>query len=180
MGAAAADFLRNAVLREVERVDEALVGAGFFHGVEVFTLEVFDERDLARLGVVVFAHERRDLFEAGEFRGAPAAFAGDELVAVRGFPHEDGLEDAVGRDARAELLERGLVEVRARLEAVLVNVEHRDLEHAVRLRLEDGLLVEKCPEAFASEAAVFSAHVSAPPLRVLGRPLRPSNACRSR
>ena len=61
--------------------------------------------------------------EPGLLRGAPAALAGDELVAVRAErPDEDRLEDAVLADRRRELVERVGVEDHPRLLRVRLDV----------------------------------------------------------
>ena len=64
---------------------------------------------------------------AGLLRGAPAAFAGDELKAAAGLrPYQDGLHDAVGGDGGGELGELRLVELGAGLEGVAVDLIDRD------------------------------------------------------
>ena len=65
--------------------------------------------------------------EPGQLGGAPAALAGDELVAVRSDrADEDGLQDAMLADRRGELVERLLVEGQARLLGVRLDVVDRD------------------------------------------------------
>ena len=63
----------------------------------------------------------------GDPRGAPAALAGDQLVAaVVERADEDRLEDAVLADRRGQLVERRLVEGQARLLRVGVDVVDLD------------------------------------------------------
>ena len=65
--------------------------------------------------------------EAGLLRRAPAALAGDELVAVRpDRSDEDRLQDAVLADGGGQLVERLLVEGQARLLRVGLDVVDRD------------------------------------------------------
>ena len=188
MRAAAADFFRNLVLRQAEAADEALIGARFFHRVEVFALEVFDQRNLARLGVAVLAHDGRDFRESRELCRAQTALARDELIASLGIrqpPHEHGLEHAIRLDRGFEVFERRLVEIRARLVAVRADVRDGEFLHAVffrhgRSRRDMCAAAKECPEALSPEAAMLIAHVSAPPSQVPCRPARPSNACRRR
>ena len=69
-------------------------------------------------------------------RGARTAFAGDQLVlAVRKATHDRRLDDPVGTDRIAKLLERILIEVGARLPRATLDVERHDLHHSTsRLR----------------------------------------------
>ena len=83
--------------RERELVDELAVGARRLDRVEVLALEVLDERELELLAIGELADDRRDALQAGEPRGADAALAGDELVAVDRLGDEDRLDHAVLR-----------------------------------------------------------------------------------
>ena len=92
-----------------ELVDQLAVGVRLLDRVEVRALEVLDERQLELLAIGELADDRRDALQAGQPRGADAALAGDELVAVEGLGDEDRLDDAVLADARGERLELGFV-----------------------------------------------------------------------
>ena len=73
-------------LREVELVGEAPVGERLFDRVQVLALDVLDERHLEQPLLVAAGDvpdDDRHLEEAGVLRGAPAALAGDDLVAGR-------------------------------------------------------------------------------------------------
>ena len=63
-------------------VDHPVVHRRLLEGRQILALEVLDDRDLQRRVVVDLLDERLDRCQAGLFRGAPAALAGDELVAV--------------------------------------------------------------------------------------------------
>ena len=73
---------------QVEFVDQALQRLRLFERVEVFALDVLDQRHREHGAVVGhLAHDRRDFVQAGELRRAPAALAGDDLVARRARRH---------------------------------------------------------------------------------------------
>ena len=76
-----ADGVGDLLLREMEFVRESAVGVRFLHRVEIFALEVFDERGGEQPIVRDVADDDRHLEKAGALRRAPAAFAGDDLVA---------------------------------------------------------------------------------------------------
>src|SRR5206468_3943498 len=91
--------------------------------------------------------------QAGELRGAPAPFAGDDLKPIADPPHYDRLDDAIGLDRLRELLEPGLVDVAAWLEFIR--------REAVDVRLDSGgrpwwrQVRNQCAEAFTECGAFF-------------------------
>ena len=112
---ASPDALGDSLLGEPELLDELPVGEGLVDRVEIGALDVLDERELELVPIGELAHQGGDALEAGEASRADTSLPGDELVAVDGLGHEDGLEDAVLADARAERLEAGVVDAVARL-----------------------------------------------------------------
>ena len=74
--------LRRLLVGETEIGDQALDALRFFERIEVFALDVLDQRHRGGGLVVDIAHQHRDLVQAGQLRRAEAAFAGDDLVAV--------------------------------------------------------------------------------------------------
>ena len=88
---------------QAEFVDQPLQPLGFFQRIEVFALDVLDQRHGQRLLIRNVADENRYFGQVGLLGGPPTAFAGDDLVAfgarclVDGA-HQDGLHDALGLD----------------------------------------------------------------------------------
>jgi hypothetical protein len=108
-------------------VDHPVVHRRLFEGRQVLALEVLDDRDLERGVVVDLFDQRLDRREARLLRGAPAAFAGDQLVAVLAErSDEDRLQNAVLADRIRELMEGSLVEDRPRLVRVRLDPIERD------------------------------------------------------
>src|SRR5687767_5371208 len=99
---------------------ELVIGVRLFDRVQVFALDVLDERNLQ--GVAVgerLFDDDRDHSKAGLLRGAEAALAGDEAVfVVAGTGDDEGLDDAVLANAAGEVLDRGVVEGPPRLVGV--------------------------------------------------------------
>ena len=80
-------------------VGQPCVTEGFFDGVEVAALKVFNKGKFQYLAVFGLADEDRQLADAGKLGGAPAAFSGNDfVVAAGGGPHDEGLEDALATD----------------------------------------------------------------------------------
>ena len=129
--AGAPDGLGGLLVGHAELVDEALDAAGLFEGVEVFPLDVLDEGHRQRRLVGDVPHQAGHLGEAGDLGGTPAAFAGDDFVALCveepalgpfQAPHQDRLHHALGLDRGGELFEgarvhagTGLVSARLQL-----------------------------------------------------------------
>ena len=59
---------------------QALECARLLDGIQIFALDIFDERELERLLVADFAQHSRHAQKLRALRGAPSALAGDQLV----------------------------------------------------------------------------------------------------
>ena len=81
-GAAASDALRDLLLRETVRFHQVREAHRFFERIEVFALQVLDDRDFERFAIVGVAHERRNRREPRRDGRAPTPFARDQFVAV--------------------------------------------------------------------------------------------------
>ena len=178
--AAAADLLREHLLRQLEILHEEGVGLCLLDDVEVLTLDVLDQGDLTDLGIVIFSHKCRYFFKSCFASGAQAALTRDELIALlRQAPDDQGLQDAVLADGLAEILERRLVEILARLIAVGPDLIGRDLLHLI-LRRRDLAVLQERAESFAEAAVSLTHHAPSPLLPASCKCPFPWNACRSR
>src|SRR5712691_388181 len=118
MTAAFADGFGDAGLAVAKFTREAAIGLGLFERREVFTLQVFDQRDFERFRIAELAADDRDLVQPNPLRGAPAPLAGDQLEIRRPVgarPHQERLDDALLADRLREPVEFGLGEHSARL-----------------------------------------------------------------
>ncbi len=82
VAAALADDLGQLLLAVVEALDQLAIARRLFDGVEVGALHVLDDGELEDLLVVELAHDDRHRVQPGLLRRAPAALAGDDLVAA--------------------------------------------------------------------------------------------------
>ena len=117
-------------MRQVEVLDQLLVGGGFLEGVQFLTLDVLDDRLLEDRGVVGVADDRGDGLESDPPGRAPPPLARDELEPVALLPDEHGLEDPHFADRLGQRGERLLVEVLAGLLRVGPDRGGRDLLQA--------------------------------------------------
>ena len=100
------------------RFAQRLQGFGFFHGVEVFPLQVFHEGHGHGFLVGVLRDDDGHFRETGHAGRSPAAFTGHDFVALRHAgqqAHQKRLNDALISDGRRQLAEGVVVEVFAGL-----------------------------------------------------------------
>ncbi len=137
MGAALADAGGEAVLGPAEAFDQRVIGLRLVDRVEVGALDVLDDADLEQRKFVDVFDDGRNVGEPGHARGAPAAFAGDDLILARLFrigAHEDRLEDAFGLQRFRKLAQFAVIEAAARLGRVAADQVERDLVRSFRRR----------------------------------------------
>ena len=91
-------------------------GARLFDRVEVFALEVLDERELQHVLIGRFADNDRRLRQPRPLRRPPAAFASDEFKLVAALAGDQRLDDPVLFDRGDEFIEMVVAENGARLE----------------------------------------------------------------
>ncbi len=118
-GAGTAHGVGRFLVGHAEVIDQAAQGGGFLQRVEVFALDVLDQRHGHGDFVRHVPDDRRYALDARDLGGAPAAFAGDQLefaLAVLQRPHDHRLHHALGADRVGQFGQFLLVEYRARLE----------------------------------------------------------------
>ena len=85
-------------------------------GVQVFALQIFDERQLQHRAVVRLAGDDGNLRQIQKLRRAPAAFAGDQFKKTATLAHDERLDDALFADGIGQFAQRLVGEILARLE----------------------------------------------------------------
>src|ERR1700730_11050242 len=133
-GTVLAGALGNRFLRELEFVHEPLKSPCRFNGVQVFSLDVFDQRHFQRKLIWNIADNCRDFGQPGTLSRAPAAFASDQLKTRPNGANNQRLNDAAGLNRAGELVESLLPETCARLKRAGIDEISVDLERATGLR----------------------------------------------
>ena len=148
-------------LRMTELVEQPLIGLRFLDRVEILPLDILQQRDLQRLAVAIVADDDGDFVQPRALRRAPAAFASHDLIIVAVRADDDRLDHPALRDGSGEFLERGFVEMAARLAGVRGDRADRDHPHraacgAVRggIALITRDIAQQGVEAAAQPAAV--------------------------
>lgn len=103
----------------------------FFDGVEVFALNVFDQRGLLTLDIIPLAHDGGNRRKIGQSGGAPAAFARDDGIAPIVPRDENRRDHAVMADGLGQREQRVVVKLFARLITVRVDIPDGDFRHSV-------------------------------------------------
>ena len=126
MAARFVDKFGDFLLREPVALGQPVVCACFFDRIEIFTLEIFDQRQRGDLTLVKLADDGRDFVNFGALRSAPAAFPSHELEAIAPeWPHHDGLDHPARSDRAGEVIERGFIEMAPRLVWMWFDIGHR-------------------------------------------------------
>ena len=122
-----ADTLSDFVVFQAVFRCEPVVCTRLVDWVQVFALDVFDERDQERLAVGERADDRRDRVEPGLPGREEATLAGDKLVPICGGSKKDRLEHTSLADRIGELFDRRGVELRPGLGWVARDLRERNV-----------------------------------------------------
>ncbi len=155
------DAIGDCFVRHAEQFAELLVGVSRVDRVQICPLEVFHEGELELILLAGLPNDGGDPIEPSHPGGPQAALTGDEAVAVQRLGDQDGLQDAVGGDARRELGERLVLEGGSWLVWVALDLVERDLGRAGRRG--DGLWDEsRKPASERRRPGRSSAHAGLP------------------
>ena len=124
------DELGDGILRMTIGQNKLPIPVRFLDRVEIFALNIFDERNLCRRGVVEFPDQSRNLVETRLLRGSPASLARDDLESVPLGTHEDRLEHTALRDRLSQLRNRGVVKALSGLSGIGLNAADFKFAHS--------------------------------------------------
>ena len=112
------DRVGGFLVGHLEVIDQAAQRRGLLQRIEVFALDIFDQRHCNGDFIRHVTHDRRDGLDTGDLRGTPASFAGDQFVTiVPGRAHHYRLHHTLRPDRICQLIQLVLVENRSRLKA---------------------------------------------------------------
>ncbi|MNF95098.1 hypothetical protein D3C84_778360 [compost metagenome] len=153
------------LLSQLEFLLQALQRHRFLDRIEVFALDVFNQRDGDSGFIRHIAHHCRDGFLPGLLAGAPAALTGDDLeTTATDRANHDRLHDALRLDRQRQLFECLRIHITARLIlAALEQVQWQVLQLTVvglrRLFFQraDGRTTQQCIQS-TSETSFLDGH----------------------
>src|SRR5262245_11817116 len=111
----------NIFLLQVKFFGETFVGKRLFDWIEVFSLNVFNQRHLEKRTLLAGGHIASrgwNARKAGLEGGAPPSLAGEYLKPITGLADDDRLDDTVRSDRLCQFVKPRVVNVRARLKGV--------------------------------------------------------------
>ena len=160
-----AHCLGHLLLGELEFLLQTLQRNRFFDRVEVFTLNILDQRHGDRGFIRHVAHHRRDSLLAGLLAGTPAALPGDNLkAATANGAHHDGLHHALSLDRVGQFFQGLGVHVPTWLVfAALDQVQRQVLQlalvglHRLFFKRCDGRTTQQCIQS-TSETSFLDGH----------------------
>lgn len=92
-GAVFSGAISHLFLRQMKFFREALKGARLLDRIEIFALEIFDQRHLQCHFLRNVAQDNRNACQSRALRRTPATLTGDELVAAPYFADDKRLND---------------------------------------------------------------------------------------
>ena len=92
-----------------------MISLGLLDRVEVLPLNIFDQRNFERLGIVECPNDHGHFVQPRPLRRAPAALTRDNLVSRPVRSHDDGLQHPALRNRLRQFLKRSFIEMPARL-----------------------------------------------------------------
>ena len=102
-------------LGELKFVNKTLKCVGLFDRVEIFALKILDEGHFEGQLFGHVAKNDRNVVKIGTLGGAPAAFASNQLVAIRDLTYDKRLNDSARLYGARKFVESLLAEAGARL-----------------------------------------------------------------
>ncbi len=125
-GAILAGTLRHLLLRQMEFFCKSLECLGLLNWVEILALQVLDKGHFHGPIIGDIANYHGNLWQLGALGGTPAAFPGNQFIAVTQSANEQRLNDPAGTDGLRKLFERLFAEVRPGL--VWTRVDQVDVD----------------------------------------------------
>ncbi|MCY1180005.1 hypothetical protein D9M73_204320 [compost metagenome] len=148
------------LLGQLELLLQALQGYGLFDRVEVFALDVLDQRHGYGGLIGHIANHGRDLVQAGLLAGTPTTFAGDDLVAIiADRANHDRLHHALVLDRLRQFFQRLRIHVTAWLVLAALNDIKRQVLQFFLIDL-DSLLFERANSRTAQQCIQATSETS--------------------
>ena len=152
-------------------IDQLLIGFTLFDRVQVFALQILDQRHLCHRSVIIGRNDRRHCLEPCEVRRPQTALAGDELIlkvaVLVTIAHRDRLDQSFFLDGSRQIFQRLKIKLAARLPGIGMDLGNIQLNDLARL-------IQCIFQKRAEPPSQFSLnHVSIPPGTASYTPLLP-------
>ena len=124
------DQLSDVVLCMAVPLDKLAIAFRLLDCVQVFALNVLDQRDLGRGRIVDLSNDRRNRVQPSTLGGTPSPLPRDDLESVTMRAEENRLQNAALGNRIGEFVDRLFFELHTRLIWVGPNAAYLDLSHA--------------------------------------------------
>ena len=151
-GARTSDRVRHLLVGQVEFLDQAVESCRLLERIQIFALDILDQRNRRRGFGIQFTNHRRHLLQTRQLRRTPATFTGDQLVMISFRSKDYGLHDTLRTNRISQFLQRLLIEVLPWLKATSLNLLDIDLDQAIAMGLGTGNLFEISDQGTQSPA----------------------------
>jgi hypothetical protein len=133
-GAIFSGAVGDLLLSKVKFVNEALESVGLLDWVEIFALKIFYEGHFQCEGFWNVAQDDRNAVHVRALRGAPAAFASNQLITIRDLAYDERLNNAARLDRARKLVEGLFAKASAGLIGAWVDQIDIDVEETLTQR----------------------------------------------
>ncbi|MPN21273.1 hypothetical protein SDC9_168652 [bioreactor metagenome] len=133
-------------------------GCGFFNGIQIFPLQVFDERHFHHLCLIHVLYNHGDGSQPCHPGRPKPALAGNDHISVPLLPYQDGLHHPVPGNGPGQLLELAFIKFLAGLPGVCINAVYVDFPNS----LLGWLLIISKQRVQSSSQAFLYCHVLPP------------------
>lgn len=120
-------------------IHQLLIGFTLFDRVQVFALQILDQRHLCHGSVIIGRNDRRHRLEPCEVRRPQTTLAGDELIlkvaVLVTVTHRDRLDQSFFLDGSRQIFQRLKIKLAARLPGIgmdLGNIQLNDLARLIQ------------------------------------------------
>ena len=122
MGTAAPHLVRKHFLGQTIIRQQSVICPGLLNRIQVFPLEIFNERNLRDLHIRIFPQNCRNCFQAGQLSRPKAPLPGNEFIAAGGqMPDQYRLQHAILLNGILQILQRLFLEIRTGLITIGLN-----------------------------------------------------------
>ena len=168
--------LCHLVLFEMELIQKPLVGQRFLYGIQVLSLNIFDQRDLHNLQIGIILDDHRYFFQARQLGRPPAPLTGNDLIEAVLFLYDQRLDNSKLFDGIRKLYKSVLIKLLSRLFRVwshhgklhlhfhrfFHNLLHNFFYNLCLLRRRFNGLRNQTIQSFSQTSSLYS-HLTLPP-----------------
>ena len=83
---------------------QTLVSVSLFNGVQILSLDIFDQSDFNLLLLRILTYDNGNLLQTCDTGSAPAAFTGDDLIILTLLYNHNGFDDTELPDGVRQLI----------------------------------------------------------------------------